>query len=144
VTQIRIGDLRLQPAAFWAEKLPIAVQVKFATLNGELKTREGLVQFKIGDAILTGVEGECWPIEREKFFQSYEAKPPTMVGLGGQYVKRPMRVLCLKVDRILEISLPGKRGTLKAAPGDYLVQYNIGDLAVVGESIFRNSYQVIT
>jgi hypothetical protein len=67
-----------------------------------------------------------------------------MVGLGGQYVKRPMRVLCLKVDRILEISLPGKRGTLKAAPGDYLVQYNIGDLAVVGESIFRNSYQVIT
>lgn len=139
-----LANLRLHQASFWAEKLPISVQVKFATTSGDLETREGSVKFMVGDAILTGIEGESWPISREKFLQSYEAIPPTISGCAGEYVKRRMRVLCIKVDRDLEVPLTDARGTVRAGPGDYLVQYGPGDLAVVGESIFHKTYKVLT
>lgn len=144
VTRVELTDIGLLPAAFWAEKLQICAQVKFANSAGTAETREGKVQFIAGDAILTGVEGETWPIEREKFLATYEEKPPTIFGLDGEYVKRPMRVLCLKVNDTLEIPLDGERGTLRAEPGDYLIQYHPGDLGVVGETIFHKSYQVLS
>lgn len=142
-TAIRIdpGDISGLPGAFWAEKLPIPSHAELATASGNMESREGRVSFIKGDAILTGVEGEKWPVPREKFLQTYRVNPPTISGQSGEYIKLPKRVICLKVDCPLEIPLTDGRGTLNAVLGDYLVQYQPGDLAVVSESIFLNSYR---
>lgn len=143
MTNLDLSDIGRHPAAFWAQKLPIPVFVKFAFACGKLETREGLVDFVDGDAILTGVEGECWPITRKKFFETYQVSPPTEEGQTGQYVKRPRKVVCLQVNNPLKIQLASNRGALRVQPGDYLVQYQPGDLAVVSESIFQKSYQIV-
>jgi len=70
-------DLAVHPQAVRVCKRLIPVAVKFASDFGTCETREGDVSFCAGDAILTGVEGEQWPIERPKFDASYAAISPT-------------------------------------------------------------------
>ncbi len=142
MSSIDLSDIGRHPKVFLAVKLPIAVSVTFAENPGTVQTREGMVDYREGDALLTGVEGEQWPVVREKFFQSYQAVLPTSDGKPGSYVKRPMNVMCLRVDHSLNVPLNSNRGILQARPGDYLVQYQPGDLAVVGATIFQKSYQI--
>jgi len=47
------------------------VEVEFAEKNGVIQTLEGDVPYKARDAILTGIKGERWPIERSKFDEWY-------------------------------------------------------------------------
>lgn len=138
-----LDDLSLESGAFRARKRPIAVSVVFAKTAGAIDTREGLVCYEIGDALLTGVEQEKWPVQRDRFIQTYEPMPHVQVGEPGHYIKRPLTVWCLRVDTPESIALGANRGVLHASPGDVIVQYQPGDLAVVGSSIFGASYESI-
>lgn len=135
-------DLSSIPGAFRAKKLPVPVEVVFAEAAGSLATREGWVAFQAGDALLTGIERERWPVQRNRFLQTYQALPPMNDGDPGRYVKRPLVVWCLRADADTTVQLIGDRGQLHAMAGDIIVQYQPGDLAVVSASIFRGSYQV--
>ena len=39
----------------------VIVEFEFATEDGEIKTLEGVVSYKKGDAIITGIKGEKYP-----------------------------------------------------------------------------------
>ncbi len=129
-------DLRNVPGVFRACKKPIPMRVVFAPEDGTLQTREGPVAYQRGDAILTGTEGERWPIQREKFDATYQ---PTAE--AGIYTKRPMDVLAWVTPKPLDIDLPDGRGSLHAEPGDVIVQYAPGDQFVVSASIFARTYE---
>src|SRR5262249_10597889 len=66
-------------------KKPAPVRTEFAGADGVCATLEGPVRYKAGDAIVTGVRGEQWPVERESFPASYEPVPPTRAGNSGNY-----------------------------------------------------------
>lgn len=136
-----LDDLSHVPGAFRAWKLPIPVSVDFATSDGTLKTKEGAVAYRVGDALLTGSAQERWPVERPRFFETYEAMPGTQAGAPGNYVKRRQVVWCIPVDSPMSVSLGDGRGELHAERGDVIVQYRPGDLAVVGAMIFRETYR---
>lgn len=134
-------DLSNAPGAFLAHKRPIPVAVVFAKEYGVLETREGPVRFQAGDALLTGVEGERWPVPRERFLVTYSPLPPTHDGEAGRYVKRPLSVWAWKTNQSMAIPLTDGRGLLQAEPGDVIVQYGPGDLAVVAALIFDKTYE---
>ena len=131
------------PNAFQACKRSLAVSVDFAASANLLQTLEGMVRYEAGDALLTGIEGEQWPVQREKFDATYEAKPPTVHGQNGTYTKIPKTVWAWCATEEVEVPLSAGRGILKAKPNDFVVQYGEGDYGVVTASIFEKTYQRI-
>lgn len=140
---MNIPDLARNAEAFRAQKRPIPVSVRFADANGVLVTREGLVAYEAGDALLAGVEGECWPVQRQRFFETYDPCPPTEKGSAGEYIKRSLAVWAWRTNGPIDIALSNNRGILHADADDVIVQYAPGDLAVVGHSIFQKTYEVL-
>ena len=55
-----------------AIKKPIPIDFEFATEDGVIRTLEGLMQYKKGDAIITGIKGERYVCRRDIFDESYE------------------------------------------------------------------------
>ena len=55
-----------------AVKKPIVVNFEFAKQDGVIKTLEGLMQYKKGDAIITGIKGEKYACRRDIFDKTYD------------------------------------------------------------------------
>jgi hypothetical protein len=122
-------------------KKPVVVHVAFAVDGGTMSTPEGPVAFEAGDAILTGVRDERWPIARERFEASYVAVPPTCMGDPGSYRKLPLVVQARRVDVETEVAMVGAQGVLRARLGDWIVSAPDGEHWVVEASIFADTYE---
>ncbi|RMD96629.1 MAG: hypothetical protein D6816_18635 [Bacteroidetes bacterium] len=136
-------DLTQHPRAVRVLKKDIPVRVDFAERSGVCRTKEGEVSYRVGDAILTGVEGEQWPIRRAEFDATYEAIPPTVHGEKGQYRKKPIEVLALQMKEPFYVVVSWSGERLEGKPGDWLLQYGPGDYGIVSKSIFEKTYQFI-
>jgi len=134
-------DLTAHTQSFDAISKPIIVDVHFASKDGELQTLEGIVKYKKGDAIIKGVEGEQWPISFSHFKTTYESGLLVPLGQNGRYTKRIKKVVALIINKTIDIELSDERGTLHGEPGDILVQYAPGDLAIIDSCIFNKTYQ---
>lgn len=135
-----LPDLAADPRALRVCKKPIPVQVAFAPADGTCETLEGPVRFRAGDAILTGVQGERWPVGREAFLSSYQAVPPTPTGRNGAYRKSAAPAYAMRLDRARDVPVGWQNDPLHGAPGDWLLQYADGTRGVVRDHIFRQSY----
>ena len=135
-----LPNLAADPRALRVCKKPIPVQVEFADADGTCDTLEGAVRFRAGDAILTGVQGERWPVGREAFLSSYEAVPPTRAGRNGTYRKAAVPAYAMRLDRPRDVPVGWQNDPLHGAPGDWLLQYADGSYGVLRDQIFRESY----
>ena len=122
-------------------KKPLPVRVCFAACAGRAATREGAVSYQAGDALVTGVEGERWPVAGKRFAATYEALPPAVMGEDGIYVKRSLPVWGLRMSEPFSVATAG--GLLSGQADDWLVQYGQGDYGVVGASIFALTYTLL-
>jgi hypothetical protein len=136
-----LPDLSVDPRALRVMKRSIPVQVRFAKADGVCQTLEGPVGYRVGDAILTGIAGENWPVERAKFNERYVPVEGSVSGIDGNYVKKPLVVLALQLDASIEVSMP-EGGILRGVPGDWLLQYGIGDYGIAKDEIFKATYDL--
>lgn len=133
-------DLSSDPAASMYEKTA-AVQIQFAEQDGEMETLEGRVPYVTGDAILTGVTSEKWPVKRRVFDALYE--PASNNGSGVYRKKQGSSVYAKQMDSAFRVNIRDGSATLEGKPGDWLVQYAPGDVGIVSKEIFSKSYQPI-
>lgn len=124
-------------------KLKLPTQVKFASVAGVLPTIEGDVAYQAGDALMTGIEGEHWPISRATFEATYEAVPPTKMGDTGTYVKKQVVVEAEQLEAPAEISIQAGKSMLKGKTGDWVVTSPDGSRWVVSDSIFKETYRLV-
>lgn len=124
-------------------KKPIPHSVSFAKAAGTLQTLEGPVDYASGDALMTGVAEEHWPISRPRFEATYTPVPPTVMGENGLYLKMPIPVSAYQAHDNEMISLGDGRGELRAKPGDWIVTSPDGKQWVVADSIFHDTYEPI-
>ncbi len=122
-------------------KRPISVRVSFALQDGTCQTLEGPVGYRIGDAVLTGVRGEHWPVRRDLFVASYSPVPPTVAGQDGLYRKNPSVALALQLDRDTRVPVGWQPDALHGHPGDWLLRYDDGSHGVLQDAIFRETYE---
>lgn len=120
-------------------KIPVSVQ--FARHPGKIETLEGPVFYEAGDALLTGVSGERWPVSRKSFDASYLPVAPLNPGENGGYIKRPITVDAIQVAEPTTIILQAGNGVLHATAGDWIVTAPDGNQWVVADSIFQQTYQ---
>ncbi len=135
-------DISQRSDAIRAVKRDFPVQVIFAATTGVLQTREGMVSYEKGDALVTGVDNEPWPVSRSRFDETYAPGANTVRGENGTYrsVADPVWTVQMRSD--FSVALPDEKGILLGNPGDWLVQYASGEYGIVGEEIFKKSYMI--
>lgn len=136
-------DLGRDPKAIRARKRPQTIAAAFARADGACETLEGPVHYRAGDAIVTGTQGERWPVERQKFLAAYEPEPPLAAGQDGQYVSRPREVLARRIEQAGQVTVGRASDTLRGEPGDWLVQYDDGSYGIIRSDIFASTYDVV-
>ena len=119
------------------------VMVEFAKDSVEIETLEGKVHANRGDAIVTGLHGERWPVGRERFLNKYEPVTTAVFGQDGTYRNRPRRLHALKMNKEFMVVLPDGVSKLRGASGDWLIDYGDGSLGIVAERIFSDTYDTI-
>ena len=134
-------DIRNWPGAVRVRRKPVTLSVEFASEPGTLDTREGEVRYDAGDALLTGVEGERWPIPADVFPRLYAPAEGTEPGEPGLYVRKPEEMTAVQLSEPRTVELGEGRGTLQAQPGDWLLQGHDGEQRVVSEVALRETYQ---
>lgn len=150
-------DLRTDPLARRAVRLPVSVLVEFAGAPGVLVTLEGPVSYQRGDALVTSDAGERWPVTREVFERSYEAEAADTAGMPGpapqsvesagaiqapRYRKRQMPVLARRMDHAFEVRVGSGQDPIRGQPGDWLLQYEPGRHGIVAAERFAQTYRV--
>ena len=133
-------DLDRDPRALRVCKKPIPVEVAFAAADGVCKTLEGEVRFRAGDALLTGAQGDRWPVRRDLFLSSYEPVPPRAPGQNGAYRKRPAVAHALRLSAPATVAVSWQNDPLHGEPGDWLIRYADDTYGIVQDSIFRETY----
>lgn len=136
-------DLGSDPSARRARKRPLPVVVEFAASAGVLRTLEGPVRYRAGDALLTGVAGERWPIGREKFDAAYEPVPPTVAGRAGEYRRRPLVVRAKRMAGPFRVRVGHADDPLQGRAGDWLLQYGPDDYGIVAADLFARTYVLL-
>ena len=121
--------------------LPVALAVSFATKHTNVPTPEGTVTCAPGDAIMTGTEGENWPIPLKRFAETYKPADGQKLGAPGRYNKRQRFVWADALAQPENVILGDGRGTLRGNAGDWIVRYGHGDAAIVRGNIFATTYE---
>lgn len=131
------------PRRVVARKQEREIQVRFARAPESVQTNEGLVQARVGDAILTGINGEHWRVSQERFPDKYRPAESTAPGADGAYVSLPNRVFAVPMTTAFEVLLSDGESKLTGRPGDWLVDYGDGSLGIVSSKVFDLTYEVV-
>jgi hypothetical protein len=131
------------PRRVEARKFEHEVLVRFTTIPCTVRTNEGTVHAKPGDAILLGMQNEQWRVSIERFADKYRPLPPTPAGEPGRYVSRRNRVLALQMNAPFEVVLADGLSQLRGHTGDWLVDYGDGSLGIVAAPIFSQTYEIL-
>ena len=106
-----------------------------------MRTIEGRVSYEQGDALVTGVLGESWPISRQRFNQTYQPDKHTAQGSDGCYYPLAIPVWAKQINSNFSVALPSPKGILQGKAEDWLIQYTSGEHGIVDKAIFEKIYQ---
>jgi hypothetical protein len=134
-----LPNLSTNPNARQVIKKPLPLKVTFASQDGICQTLEGSVSYRKGDAILTGIAEEKWPVSRIKFDDRYVPLDDIVFGHEGMYIKKPKIVLALKLEVPMSVTLE-KGDILEGKSGDWLLHYSESEFGIVKDEIFRATY----
>jgi hypothetical protein len=101
------------------------------------------VNYSTGDALLTDIDGQRWPVPRDTFDINYAPMAPTRPGKPGRYRKRARVVWAKPMTDAFDVTLDRDRGTLGGQRGDWLVQYAQSDFIVVSAGVFAQTYELL-
>jgi hypothetical protein len=133
-----LPDLAHHPDALRVIKRPADLAVQFASSDGTCDTLEGPVRYQSGDALITGTQGERWPVARARFDRTYERVS------DGVYRKRRIMAYALRVNEPLTVQVGAQCDPLSANAGDWLLQYDQDEYGVVDPHVFEQTYEVVS
>jgi len=129
------------PDVLHVRKRPLPVSVEIAEAAGVCETLEGPVSYQAGDALVSGVRKERWPVRRDVFISTYEPMPPTQRWKTGTYVKVSGSARAVRLNRRMLVSVGWQSDPLVGNVGDWLLHYADGGFGVVADDIFSESYE---
>jgi hypothetical protein len=136
-------DISAEKDAFRVIKKDLSVPVTFAREAGVLKTLEGSVSYKKGDALLTGPYQDSWPVARKYFFETYSPVADIQPGLDGEYRKERCHIWALQIYEPFMVELSENRGILHGKHSDWLLQYDANEYGVIRQEFFDATYDIL-
>jgi hypothetical protein len=64
-------------------------------------------------------------------------------GEDGTYYKKELFVWATQIDEPFMVELSERKGVLRGARGDWLLQYAPGEYGIVGREIFETTYAIV-
>ena len=113
-------------------KKPIEVEAEQIKEQKTINTLEGPVTASPTDWVVTGVNGEQYPMPNQTFIDLYDKCE------NGKYKKKPIQVTAWQTDR--ELIIPYRNESLKASIGDYIVKQPDGTFSPIKPDIFTQTY----
>ena len=129
-------DLSMDSHAFKCYKAPIITKYRIANqaqtvYNPENPQKAGGQTAIKGSVILTGIQGEEWPIAPDRFYETYEIKQAlsSLNGYDGNGLcaKRKIIVHAMQLQKDTKVRVSWGNALLSGRTGDYLVQYELGE-----------------
>jgi len=135
-------ELSQDSEAFETFKKALPLHFRVADDEETIQTKEGPVNARAGDYIMTGTESENWPIPAAKFEETYDIlstydKNP----VKGEAAKKKILVFAKQMSEPFQVKVSWSSDLLSGDVDDYLVQYGPGDYGVVGREIFEKTYE---
>jgi hypothetical protein len=125
--------------AGWREYRKIAtVWARRMSGTFTVETLEGLAQGEAGDYLCRGIEGEEWPVRREKFENTYAPVSPGSREEWREYCQTGGTVRARQMPEAFTVQ--NSHGLLSGNAGDYLCEDADGVRWPVKASIFEVSY----
>jgi hypothetical protein len=119
------------------------VSVRFAQVDGTIQSSVGRNAYRAGDALITGSNGDCWSVSRDRFAARYLAEEGVTFGAAGHYRARPTHVFAKQMAAGFAIARSAGGDVLQGQAQDWLVQYAPGDYGIVDDARFRSVYRVV-
>ena len=119
------------------------VEVVFATADSELTSREGANRYVIGDALITGTDGNRWSVSRNRFDAKYDPVAPVTAGENGHYQSKPVAVFARQMREPFTISRSANGDVLRGLAQDWLLQYAPGDHGIIANTRFLQVYRAV-
>ena len=138
-TKFVYDKLSLRKAEYRSRPVELSVEISDRAQN--IDTLEGLVLCQAGDAIVTGVKGERYPVPADKFRHKFKPLRDTVPNTSGRYTKSSKVVKAAQLHGSMNVPLVGERGVLEGKPGDWCVWYSETDFAIVAGNIFPALYE---
>jgi PGDYG protein len=135
-------DLVRDPLAHRYVKNEI-VDVVFAREVGSIASREGANHYAIGDALITGSNGDKWSVTRDRFDAKYDAVTPLKHGEDGHYRNKPLPVCAKQIHEAFAIRRVAGGDLLHGKANDWLMQYAPGDYGIVDNEKFMRVYRLL-
>jgi hypothetical protein len=139
----RATDISADTRSLRVESLALIVEVRWAHRAGICGTLEGDMPYCAGDAIVTGVAGERWPVRADVFAHTYQACAPTVAGRDGRYRKRVLTCLALRLESAVRVEMNAVGDVLDGNRGDWLLQYEPSRHGIVRHDIFERTYRIL-
>jgi PGDYG protein len=117
------------------------VDVTFAQTNGEVCSSVGRNLYCAGDALITGSNGDCWSVSRDRFAGRYEAVADVIFGADGRYCARRQIVWAKQMHSPFSIARSAAGDLLHGHTLDWLLQYAPGDFGIVDRARFERVYR---
>jgi hypothetical protein len=117
------------------------VSVEFAAQAGEIISLEGPNRYAAGDALVTGVSGTRWSVERHRFDARYEPIASAAAVKPARYKARPIPVLARRMAEPFTVKRSAGGDVLSGNAGDWVLQYAPGDFGVVLHARFVQVYK---
>ena len=127
-------------------KRPIPIQAEKTTKDGFVETKEGPVSYTAGAYIITGVEGERYPVEKDFFESNYV---PTE---DGRFKKKYIEIEFLPLVEDVKVPAGPNNDKLdgKALPENtnIIVRHQKDEngkthYGVISNDIFKKTYEII-
>jgi hypothetical protein len=117
------------------------VLAEFATAEGVIQSSVGLNHYRIGDALVTGANGDRWCVSRDRFDVKYRPCEGVRAGDDGRYRNVPTPVWAKQMSEAFSIERTAGGDRLIGRPGDWVLEYAPGDYGIVDQARFALVYR---
>ena len=142
------NNVATNPRVVNVRKRPVLVKASFAKASSVCDTQEKSVAYEIGDIIVSEVEGELWPVRRDRFSSLYGAAPTANTQEPGIHQKRPTTVLAMvpaiRLTTETEVEVGRRNDPLSGKPGGWPIHYASDDQAIASASKFSQTYDTLS
>ena len=119
-----------------AFKRPAWLTYQLAEEERIVETKEGTQIARQGDAIVTGIKGERWPIPKDKH-DGYDFKEEN----GVTSISKKLALVAVAfANEPMNVKLSWSDNPLEAKSDDAIVRYGANDFGVVDREIYEKTY----
>ncbi len=134
--------MKTRSPTYIARRKPVELLARPVTEECQVETWEGARTAHVGDYIMTGVQGEHWPVPGWQFDELYEILGPSPQHKDLLRVRKRIReVPVYQTYEAFQYVLRGEK--FRVGPGYFIISYGEEDRFPCESSVFFQTFEII-